>query len=93
MSTQELAEVTRLLSLFEFFAGLPTASLRRIAALRHEETAEGGTTIFSEGDRGDKFYLITEGAVRNLAHDSGHGRGGARHSAARRLLRRDGAPG
>ena len=48
----------------KFFAGLPAAYLRRIADIGSEEEHNGATTIFSEGEKGDKFYLIVEGAVR-----------------------------
>ena len=48
----------------KFFAGLPAAYLRRIADIGAEEVHNGGSTIFSEGDKGDKFYLILDGAVR-----------------------------
>ena len=58
------AEAIEHLGKIKFFAGLPTAYLRRIAEIGLEEQHNGGTTIFSEGDRGDKFYLILDGAVR-----------------------------
>jgi CRP-like cAMP-binding protein len=58
------AEAIELLGKIKFFAGLPTAYLRRIADIGVEEEATGGTTIFEEGTKGDKFYLIIDGAVR-----------------------------
>ena len=58
------AEAIELLGKIKFFAGLPTAYLRRIADIGAEEDHTGGTTIFEEGTKGDKFYLIIDGAVR-----------------------------
>ena len=52
------------LSKIKFFAGLPPAYLRRIADLGSEEAHKYGAAIFQEGDKGDKFYLIVDGAVR-----------------------------
>jgi CRP-like cAMP-binding protein len=57
-------EAIELLGKIKFFAGLPAAYLRRISEIGSEEEHQGGTTIFSEGDKGDKFYLIVDGAVR-----------------------------
>ncbi|MCA1663957.1 MAG: cyclic nucleotide-binding domain-containing protein, partial [Myxococcales bacterium] len=34
------------------------------ADIGSEEEHKGATTIFEEGDKGDKFYLIIDGAVR-----------------------------
>ena len=58
------AEAVDLLGKIKFFAGLPAAYLRRIADIGSEEEHKGATTIFQEGDKGDKFYLIIDGAVR-----------------------------
>jgi CRP-like cAMP-binding protein len=57
-------EAIDLLGKIKFFAGLPGAYLRRIADIGLEEEHRGGATIFQEGDKGDKFYLIVDGAVR-----------------------------
>ena len=53
-----------LLGKSKFFQGLPPAYLRRIVELGSEEQQRTGETIFAEGDKGDKFYLIVEGGVR-----------------------------
>src|SRR5215467_13506691 len=58
------AEAIELLGKIKFFAGLPPAYLRRIADIGAEEEHNGGHTIFQEGEKGDKFYLIIDGAVR-----------------------------
>jgi len=55
---------TELLAGIKFFAGLPPAYLKRIVDLGVEEEHNGGTVLFKEGDKGDRFYLILEGAVR-----------------------------
>ena len=46
------------------FSALSTGNLTRIAALGHEENHPYGATIFAEGDVGDKFYVVLDGAVR-----------------------------
>jgi CRP-like cAMP-binding protein len=58
------AAAVEILGKIKFFAGLPSNYLRRIADLGIEEKHSGGGVIFAEGDKGDKFYLIFEGAVR-----------------------------
>jgi CRP/FNR family cyclic AMP-dependent transcriptional regulator len=57
-STEEI------LAQVDLFAGLGTAALRRVAALGATEVLKKNDTAFSEGDAGDKFYLILEGAIR-----------------------------
>jgi CRP/FNR family transcriptional regulator, cyclic AMP receptor protein len=60
--TQE--ETVQLLGQHRFFAGLASLYLRRIASIGVEEEHAGGSKVFSEGDKGDKFYLVIDGAVR-----------------------------
>jgi CRP/FNR family cyclic AMP-dependent transcriptional regulator len=64
MAAIDTAAAVEMLGRIKFFEGLPPAYLRRIADLVVEETHNGGTTIFAEGDKGDKFYMIADGAVR-----------------------------
>jgi CRP/FNR family transcriptional regulator, cyclic AMP receptor protein len=59
-----MSEIVAALSKTQVFSGLPPAQLSRVAQIGSEESHAGGETIFAEGDRGDKFYLILEGAVR-----------------------------
>jgi CRP-like cAMP-binding protein len=59
-----LKAMVELLSTINIFSGLPPAHLRRIAEIGTEEQHAHGATIFAEGEQGDKFYLILEGAVR-----------------------------
>ncbi|MEO6773884.1 MAG: cyclic nucleotide-binding domain-containing protein [Kofleriaceae bacterium] len=53
-----------ILTEIDLFSGLPQGHLRRIVDIGLEEQYRSGATIFSEGEPGDKFYLIVEGAVR-----------------------------
>src|SRR5579859_3364097 len=64
MAESAATAAVELLSKIKFFEGLPPPYLRRIADLGIEEVRNGGETIFAEGDKGDKFYLIFDGAVR-----------------------------
>ena len=52
------------LAQIDIFSGLPPGHLRRVVEIGVEEQYGGGATIFQEGEPGDKFYLIVEGAVR-----------------------------
>lgn len=53
-----------ILGKIDLFSGLPQVHLRRVVDLGVEEQHSKNETIFSEGDAGDKFYLILDGAVR-----------------------------
>ena len=57
-------EAVDLLAKIHMFAGLQPAYLKRIANVGIRETYETGALIFSEGEQGDKMYLILSGAVR-----------------------------
>ncbi len=48
----------------DLFAGLPRGHLRQVVNIGVEEGHRRGTRIFSEGEKGEKFYLILKGAVR-----------------------------
>jgi len=48
----------------KIFAGLAPPHLRRIGEIGIEEEHGVGESIFSEGDKGDKLYVIIAGAVR-----------------------------
>jgi CRP/FNR family cyclic AMP-dependent transcriptional regulator len=53
-----------ILSAIDLFSGLPLTHLRRVVDIGVEEQYKSSATIFAEGESGDKFYLIVEGAVR-----------------------------
>ncbi len=53
-----------ILAQIDLFSGLPQGHLRRVVDIGVEEQYRSGAKIFGEGEPGDKFYLIVEGAVR-----------------------------
>lgn len=53
-----------ILAQVDIFAGLPPVHLRRVVDIGGQEQYKKNQHIFSEGDAGDKFYLIMSGAVR-----------------------------
>jgi CRP-like cAMP-binding protein len=59
-SPRELAKLS-------LFAKLDDASLAQMLNMMQPESYEAGATICEEGARGDKFYLICQGAVEVLA--------------------------
>jgi CRP-like cAMP-binding protein len=44
--------------------GLSSKELRLLAAFSNEESFKTGQTIFVEGDKGDKLFIILDGQVR-----------------------------
>lgn len=58
------AGVFEVLSKIDLFSDLPQEHLHRVAEIGFEEKHRSGTTIFSEGDAGEQFYLVLDGAVR-----------------------------
>lgn len=55
---------TEILAQIDMFEGLPSTHLRRLVEIGAEESFSRGHTLFEEGDPGDKFFVILEGAVR-----------------------------
>lgn len=53
-----------ILAQIDIFAGLPPVHLRRVVDIGTQEHYKKGARVFAEGDAGDKFYLILDGAVR-----------------------------
>ncbi len=56
--------VEEILAQIDLFSGLPSLHLKRVAEIGQEVSYKTGKRMFDEGEVGDKFYLILEGAVR-----------------------------
>jgi MFS family permease len=56
-------ELLDLLRSAPIFAELPQPALERVAARTAVESHDAGATIFRQGDRGDRFYVIEDGSV------------------------------
>lgn len=56
-------EVLDLLKKVEFFEGLPADDLAPIAAIVRGEEIESGEVLFEEGEPGEDFYIVFEGAI------------------------------
>jgi len=53
-----------ILDQIDLFEGLPSAHLRRVVDISSEESYKKNAKLFEEGDPGDKFYVILDGAIR-----------------------------
>jgi len=53
-----------ILAQIDIFAELGAGHLRRLENIGVEERFKRNETIFSEGDAGDRFYILLDGAVR-----------------------------
>lgn len=62
-----------ILAQVDIFAGLGPQVLRRVAGIGVEEQYKTGAQVFGEGEPGDKFYLILDGAVRISRYVPGMG--------------------
>jgi CRP-like cAMP-binding protein len=65
-------DVSRLQEIF-LFRNLPDRVLALVAALAQTEKFGKGQKIFSEGEQGEKFYIILEGQVRISKNIAGIG--------------------
>lgn len=54
-------DAVELLRGIPIFAPLAAPELDRLAKAMSEERREAGSTVFAQGDRGDRFYVIAEG--------------------------------
>jgi CRP-like cAMP-binding protein len=57
----------------QLFGNLSDEHLSRLASLTGIERRKQGETVFSQGDQGDKFYLILEGQIRISREIAGMG--------------------
>jgi CRP-like cAMP-binding protein len=72
---EDLEELTLadLLGAAPLFAGVARRQLERLASIGEEEQHKKNEKVFSEGDPGDRFYLILEGQVRISREVAGMG--------------------
>ena len=56
-------DLVRILKGVELFRGLDNAQLQRIIGIGQEETYQQGQVIVSQGEPGDKMYIISKGQV------------------------------
>jgi len=54
-----------------FLAGLTPRQLERLSYWGHGAILHGGTKVFEEGTRADRFWLILEGSVQLTTHIPG----------------------
>jgi len=59
-------EVVALLQRVDLFEGLPDEDLSGIAAIVEGVTVENGDFLFEEGEPGDAFYIVFQGAMQIL---------------------------
>jgi anion transporter len=64
----DLAETIRNIPLF---SGLAREDIAKILGKLEEKSFPAGATIFSQGDKGDAFYIIKDGAVQVLLESAG----------------------
>ncbi len=64
-SPDEVIDTLRRVGLFK---GLPADELRTVVEMMKGISAGPGDQLFEEGDRADKFYVVTEGAVEIVKH-------------------------
>lgn len=66
MSAETAEKVIEVLGRVPLFQGLPRADLERIADLVQPRVVGAEEFLFREGDPGDKFYIVFDGAVEIL---------------------------
>ena len=66
MSAETAEHVIEVLGRVPLFQGLPRDDLERIADLVNPREVKAGEFLFREGDPGDKFYIVFDGAVEIL---------------------------
>ena len=64
----ELADAIRNIPLF---SGLSREDVAKVLGKLEEKSYPAGTTIFSQGDKGDAFYMVHTGAVEVVLQGSG----------------------
>lgn len=69
-------ELVQILRGVELFRGLNAEQLQRLVSIGHPETYAADDVIFSQGNAGDKMYILTKGQVEIRA-DGHKGRNAA----------------
>jgi CRP-like cAMP-binding protein len=64
MSASGGQDLSELLGKAALFSGLSAVHRARLATIGAQETHKVGDLVFKEGDVGDRFYLILDGAIR-----------------------------
>jgi hypothetical protein len=62
VAAPEIPERVALLRAIEMFAGLPPDTLESLAARLRRLDAEAGETIIRQGDAGERYYVVADGA-------------------------------
>jgi CRP/FNR family transcriptional regulator, cyclic AMP receptor protein len=63
-TAERQSQLIALLGATPLFSGLDSKHLARLARIGSEESYKKGDAVFHQGDQGDTFYLVLEGAVR-----------------------------
>jgi len=61
---RKILNLVQSLEQIPLFEGLPQNQLSDLASIALEKSYKKGTTIFSEGDPGDGFYVVKEGRIK-----------------------------
>ncbi|HNX75310.1 MAG TPA: cyclic nucleotide-binding domain-containing protein [Candidatus Rifleibacterium sp.] len=65
-----MVTIIEILKQIPLFQGLEEGDLKKISEVVKEQTLAAGSCLFKEGDQGDAFYLIKEGAVEVYKKDN-----------------------
>ncbi|MBN1427186.1 MAG: cyclic nucleotide-binding domain-containing protein [Anaerolineae bacterium] len=68
-------DLIKLLGSVELFAGLSEEQLRKVAAIFEERHYKQGEIVFSQGEPGDRLYLVQAGFVEVVAKEEGQATG------------------
>ena len=66
-----MATFNEFLKKVPLFADLPEEDLQRLQAIVTEENLPAGTILFTEGEIGDKAYVILSGEIEILKESGG----------------------
>lgn len=63
-----MSEASELLSRLPLFAGCSAREVERVARYAHEEQVPEGQAIVTEGEQGDRFFVVVAGTVEVERH-------------------------